>query len=133
MICPFCQHELNVDAGFCPNCAAETRTHVGMPFGVKLRMLLLGGATLLMTVLVLNECVLSNIQSNTIVPECSTFTTGGNCQVQTDMMQLSPQGSQFSGPDMKGPELQQLLLMWQSGQQPTQNNPYSRPAKTPTR
>jgi hypothetical protein len=133
MICPFCQHDLDVEEALCPHCAAALPRHPGMPFRVKMRTLAIGGMMMFTASLILVECVLDDIQSQTIVPQCSTFSTGGNCEIRTTTLFLSPQGSQFGGPDLKGYDLQQLLLQWQQYEQPTQNNPYTLPKKTPSR
>jgi hypothetical protein len=133
MICPFCQHELVVEHDVCPNCAAVFPHRTGAPFGVKVRNLLLGGAMLFLSAFILQECVLTNIQSNYVVAACSLHSTGGNCEVSTRQAWLSPQGSQFGPPDVKSPELQQLILLWQNNEQPTQNNPFALPKKSPSR
>jgi hypothetical protein len=133
MICPFCQHDLNVEEGLCPNCAAVYPRPSGLPFGVKVRTVMVGGVMTLFSVIMLFSCTLKYIQSNYEVPACQTRSTGGNCEISTREAWISPQTSQFGGPDMKTPELQQLLLMWNNGEQPTQNNSYTMPKKTPSR
>ena len=132
MICPFCQHELDVEAMACPRCAAAY-PRPGMQFRLKLRTLVLSGIMLLAASLTLVTCVLKNIDSKTVVAQCITRTKGGSCAASTRQTTLSAQSSQFGGTNTKSAELTRMLSMWRKSEQPTQNITPSQPSKRPTR
>jgi hypothetical protein len=58
MICPYCQHDLEVDGLACPRCGAEFERRVA-PFGIGLRLAAISGVLLLVFSVMLVDCVLN--------------------------------------------------------------------------
>ncbi len=133
MTCPFCQHELNTDTLACDRCGALYPVRGGMSFRFKVRTTLVGLFMLMLTAIFLQSCVITYINSDTVVSQCMLFTTGGNCAINSKTQYISQQSSQFGGPKLKSYDLQTMMLDWGQGIQPTQNNPYTTPNKKPTR
>ncbi len=92
MICPFCQADLDPRTMACPRCGAAYRGGgSGLVLSVRLRMLVLAFVTLVITSLVLVDCVLHRLPREGALP------------------------------DMKSAEAQRALLMMEQHQQGTQN------------
>lgn len=96
MICPYCQHDLDVDSMACPRCGAEY-PRGRKPYGVGIRMTVFGVAMMTMISLVLVECVFSGL------PDLN-----------------SPQQQLTAPPDFKSAEVQAQLRKWRQGQQNTE-------------
>lgn len=105
MICPFCQNDLNIEDMSCPNCAA-CYPRKAMPFGIKLRTLALSGGMLLISAMILNDCVLNYLPGG----RNSHFYAPGSPQVQ-----YGP------GPHLKGADALAQLRAWQSNRQGNQS------------
>lgn len=100
MICPFCQHDLDVETLSCPRCHTEF-PRSGKPFGFGIRTA--AAAFLMMTLmsLILVDCVLNWLPGG---PD-SLLPTG------------SAQLPNHPLPNMKSPEVNTLMNQWASGQQ----------------
>lgn len=105
MICPFCQCELDVELQHCPNCAASV-PRKGLEFGVKLRSLTLSGVMLVISAMVLDNCVMNYLPGG----KNSAYYAPG-----------SPQAASGPGPNMRSADAQMQLLRWQQNQVVTQN------------
>ena len=112
MICPYCQYDLDDAEMACTNCGASYPRHRAGLLGIRLRLLALGGGMLLVSTLILVECVLPYLPGGAK----SGYRAPGSPQVS-----ISPR------PDMKSADLQRLLQQWRQGQQPTQNLPAAPP------
>lgn len=107
MLCPHCQAELDEDGEACPRCHAEFPTRSRNRGGVvKLRLLAVSGAMLMVTTLVLVDCVLNfapnGRDSGTVAPS-------------------SPQASAGPPPNLKTSQAQAQLMMWRNQVQGSQN------------
>ena len=105
MLCPFCQYDLNIEEMACPNCGAEF-PRGGVWAGLRLRTLAISGGMLILASVILVDCVLNYLPGG----RNSGFYAPG-----------SPQAALGPGPDLKSPQLQQLLQSWQNNVQPSQN------------
>ena len=65
MICPYCQHELDVASMACPRCGAEY-PRPGKPFGMAIRTAIAAGVLLTAASMILGNCVLSRIPASDI-------------------------------------------------------------------
>ena len=102
MICPFCQHELDVDTMSCPRCGAEYPQR-GLPLGVGIRTLIASGAMMLVFSVILVDCVINYLPG------------GVNSTIPTGSAQLPIQPV----PNLKSNDVNQLLSTWASGTQNT--------------
>jgi hypothetical protein len=100
MICPYCQHELDVETLSCSRCGAEYPQR-GLTFGVGLRTLVAGSAMMLVLSLILIDCVLNYLPG------------GADSTIPTGSAQLPIQPL----PDLTSPEIGHMLGNWQAGQQ----------------
>jgi hypothetical protein len=96
MICPYCQHELDVDSMGCPRCGAEY-PRTGGPFGMGIRTAVAAGAMLTVLSLILVDCVIN-------------YLPVGNG---------SPQQTMQAPPNLKSAEVNALLAKWAQHQQNT--------------
>jgi hypothetical protein len=100
MICPYCQHELEVESLSCPRCLAAY-PRAGAPFGTGVRVTVAAGAMMLVASLILVQCVVA-------------YLPGGSHAV------LSAQSKLFTGtqpPDFRSPDLDRTLGQWAAHQQ----------------
>jgi hypothetical protein len=102
MICPYCQHDLDVESLSCPRCGAEY-PRPGMPFGMGLRTTLAASAMMVVFSLVLVDCVLNYLPG------------GVNSTMPIGSSQLPSQ----TPPTVKSIDAQQQLDRWAQGQQNT--------------
>jgi hypothetical protein len=100
MICPYCQHDLDVQSLSCPRCFAEY-PRSGPTFGFGMRISVAAGALLLATSLVLVNCVF------TLLPG------GSHAGVTANSRLFS--GTQ--GPDFNGTDAARTLRLWYAHQQ----------------
>jgi hypothetical protein len=92
MICPFCQADLQPSTLSCPRCGAAYPVSGGV-LGLRLRTLAIAFVLLVISSLMLVDCVLRNLPGSGLAP------------------------------NMKSTEAQRALLMMQRHQQATQNQP----------
>ena len=97
MICPYCQHDLDVDSLSCPRCFAEYPGG-SKPFGMSLRKAIAGAVVVTVFSLMLVSCVFSFLPSMSGSPQ----------------RQLTPPLNQ------KSAEVNALLRKWASQQQNTE-------------
>jgi hypothetical protein len=100
MICPYCQHELDVETMSCLRCGAEYPRR-GHGLGMGARAFALTGAMLLVFSVMLVDCVLNHLPGGVD----STMPTGSD--------QLPYQ----LPPNLKSADVNQLLSRWAAGQQ----------------
>ena len=100
MICPYCQHELDVATLSCLRCGAEYPRQ-GMPFGIGLRTLAAATAMMLVFSVMLVNCVLDYLPG------------GPNSTIRSGSPQLASQQL----PNLKSSEVGQLLGRWGAGEQ----------------
>ena len=98
MICPFCQAELDPATMNCRRCAAAYPTG-GAVLGLRFRSVAIAFVLLLVTSLILVNCVLHHLPNGQLTP------------------------------DMKSAEARRMLLMMQQNQQATQNQPVRLPLR----
>jgi hypothetical protein len=100
MICPYCQHDLEVESLSCPRCFAEY-PRPARPFGFGLRLTAAAGAMLFLMTLIVTQCV-------------AVYLPGGSHAVL-------PSGSKiFSGtqaPDFRSADVDRELGRWAAHQQ----------------
>ncbi len=97
MICPYCQHELDVASMACPRCGAEY-PRPGKPFGMAIRTAIAAGVLLTAASMILGNCVLSRLP------------TGDG----------SPQARLQPAPNFRSAEVNALLRKWAQQQQNTE-------------
>jgi uncharacterized paraquat-inducible protein A len=90
MICPYCQSALDVGRMSCPRCGAQYPVS-GAALGVRLRTFAIAAVLLVITSLLMVDCVLHNLPRGGVIP------------------------------DMKSAEARRELLMMQHHEQATQN------------
>ena len=90
MICPFCQAALDPVAMSCPRCGAAYPASGGV-LGLRLRSVAIAFVLLVITSLVMVDCVLHHLPGHAL------------------------------SPDMKSSDVRRTLMMLQTHQQPTQN------------
>jgi hypothetical protein len=100
MICPYCQHDLEVETLSCPRCFAEY-PRTSRPFGFGLRVTAAASAMLFVSTLIVVQCVVA-------------YLPGGK------HARLSADAKIFSGgtaTNFKSAEVNELLARWASHQQ----------------
>jgi hypothetical protein len=100
MICPYCQHEIDVDTLSCPRCHTDY-PRSGKPFGFGLRTAVAGTAMLLVCSLILVDCVIDELPG------------GPDSSVPSGSAQLPYQPV----PNAKSQEVVQQLQRWTQQQQ----------------
>lgn len=100
MICPYCQHELDVDCPTCPRCGAEYERRGG-PFGVGLRVVLASGLMLMLSTLILVDCVLNYLPGGADSPFPAT----------------AAQAVMHQQPDFRSPDVQRTIDRWEQHEQ----------------
>jgi hypothetical protein len=100
MICPYCQHEIDVGTLACPRCFAEYPRR-GMPFGFGLRKAVVSSVMMLVFSILLVQCVFNYLPGG---PESGIPT--GSAQLPIQPL-----------PDLKGYDVQQQLARWANQQQ----------------
>jgi len=100
MICPYCQHELDVESMSCPRCFAEY-PRASRPFGFGLRLTLAATAMMMASSLILVQCVVAYLPGGkyATIPETSMIFSGGTAT------------------NRKSPEVEQMLTRWTAHQQ----------------
>ena len=68
MICPYCQHDLDVASMACPRCGAEY-PRPGKPFGMAIRTAIAAGVLLTASSMILTNCVLSRLPAGSGSPQ----------------------------------------------------------------
>jgi len=101
MICPYCQHELDVATLSCLRCGAEY-PRAGRPFGYSIRTAIASGAMLLVFTLILTQCVLVYLPGG----KYSDLPSGASAQLPIQPL-----------PGLKSPEVMRALARWSSGKQ----------------
>ncbi len=95
MLCPFCQHELDLSGMRCPRCGAEyPQPGTGAGLGMRVRSVAIAGVLLTVLSLIMVECVFSALPGG--------VGTGAS-------------------PNLKSAEVQRARLMQQHHQQDSQN------------
>jgi hypothetical protein len=100
MICPYCQHDIDVDTLACARCGAAYPRR-GLPFGIGLRTLTAAGAMMLLFSVILVDCVL-------------TYLPGG---ARSTISLGSPQRPIQPLPGMKSFEVGHMLGNWGASKQ----------------
>ncbi len=95
MICPYCQHDLSVVTMSCPRCGAEYPSG-GMPFGLNIRVAVAAGAMMLVSSLILVDCVMN-------------YLPGG---IHSAVPMATAQQSIRPPADMKSPDVSAMLNRW---------------------
>src|SRR5258708_6551706 len=108
MICPYCQHEIDVDTLECPRCFTPY-PRAGMPFGFNLRKMLAASVMMLVFSLILVDCVFNYLPGGVD----STIPTGSS------QLPIQPL------PNTKSQEVNALLGRWAAGQQNTSTPPFN--------
>jgi hypothetical protein len=100
MICPYCQHDLEVETLSCPRCFAEY-PQASRPFGFGLRMTAAAAAMMLASSLMVVQCVLPYLPGGTYaaIPANSAIFSGGTAT------------------NRKSPEVEKMLARWAGHQQ----------------
>jgi hypothetical protein len=105
MICPYCQHDLDVEAMSCPRCFAEY-PRASRPFGFGLRLTFAATAMMMVFSLILVQCVVAYLPGGKydVIPENSAIFSGGTAT------------------NRKSPEVEQMLARWAANQQNTEQS-----------
>lgn len=106
--CPFCHYELDMEEASCSNCGASLRRIPGVSVGVKARTFLFAGGMLIVSAIMLTECVLAYLPGE---PK-----SGYNGRV-SHQQPIGPRR------DPKSAEVRDLLADWRAGAQRSQNPP----------
>jgi hypothetical protein len=100
MICPYCQHELEVESLSCPRCFAEY-PRASRPFGFGLRLTVAATAMMMVSTLILVQCVVAYLPGGkyAVIPDNSMIFSGGTAT------------------NRKSPEVEKMLARWAAHQQ----------------
>lgn len=95
MICPYCQADLDPSSLSCPRCGATyPGARAGAQFGLRLRMIVIAFVLLVITSLILVDCVLRALPRGEPAPDSRS----GGAQRALQMMLHNQQGNQNPAP-----------------------------------
>ncbi len=96
MLCPFCQHELDLEGMRCPRCGAEYPVS-GAGFGLRLRTLAIAGVLMTIVSLIMVDCVLNDLPGS-LAPGASPIRKSAEVMREMAMRQHHQQDSQNPAP-----------------------------------